>query len=57
GYEDGEDIEAPFPRPLHSEYDLPEGEQLRIDAYTAAWRKCLDRIKVESTRQSVQSKL
>ncbi|KAG6902728.1 hypothetical protein C0995_012392 [Termitomyces sp. Mi166 len=37
--------ETPFPRPLHYEYDLPEGEKLRIDAYTAAWRKCLDRIK------------
>ncbi|KAH0580871.1 hypothetical protein H2248_012030 [Termitomyces sp. 'cryptogamus'] len=43
--ENGEDIEVPFPRPIYSKYDLPEGEKLRIDVYTAAWEKCLDRIK------------
>ncbi|KAG6853066.1 hypothetical protein C0991_007136 [Blastosporella zonata] len=43
--EDDEGGGIPFVRPIHHDYDLLDGERLRINAYTAAWRKCLDRIK------------
>ncbi|KAG6907800.1 hypothetical protein DXG01_007339 [Tephrocybe rancida] len=45
GDNDYEGEEIPFPQALHGEHDLPEGVKLRIDTYTVAWKKCLDRIK------------
>ncbi|KAG6856100.1 hypothetical protein H0H87_007436 [Tephrocybe sp. NHM501043] len=41
--------EIPFSPHVHQKHDIPEGEKLRIEAYTTAWRKCLDRIKIAAS--------
>ncbi|RDB19721.1 Origin recognition complex subunit 3 [Hypsizygus marmoreus] len=43
--DDDSSPDVPLPQPLHTDRDLPEGQQLRLQAYAEAWRKCLDRIK------------
>ncbi|KAF5384129.1 hypothetical protein D9615_003352 [Tricholomella constricta] len=47
GNDDGDEevFNTPLPRSIYHERDLPDGEEVRFDAYTEAWRKCLDRIK------------
>ncbi|KAJ7049466.1 origin recognition complex subunit 3 N-terminus-domain-containing protein [Mycena amicta] len=37
--------EEPVDSQSSFEYDLPNGPLLRLDAYTAVWTRCLDRIK------------
>jgi hypothetical protein len=42
-----DEVETNIPLPSHqTEYDLPDGEQLRLDAYRNAWKKSLDRMQV-----------
>ncbi|KAF8062222.1 origin recognition complex subunit 3 N-terminus-domain-containing protein [Lyophyllum atratum] len=40
-----EDFDVPLPQPAYNDRDLPEGEKIRIEAYTEAWGKCLNRVK------------
>ncbi|KAG5639781.1 hypothetical protein H0H81_000061, partial [Sphagnurus paluster] len=44
-----QNVEIPLPKSLHNDRDLLNGEKLRLDAYMAAWKKCISRVKVRTT--------